>query len=395
MTPRLREQHPNEPWLWREDWAQRTARESADVGGFCLWGFTIVWCLFSLPMLLFVVWKWPPDVRSLLFLSFPVAGALLLLLVIYQTLRRLKYGTSLCRLERVPIPVGSTLRGEVDVRIREQPADGFALRLACVRRTVTGSGRSRSVHESVLWQDEQTVTHGAMPSANGLRVPFRFEIPWEAEPADLTNAENLVVWRLHVTASVPGIDYQAMFDLPVFRTDDARDEHPPRVHSPAAWQPPPEITIGADAIIIRPSRTLADWTAPIVFFPLWFGVLALAGSFGAPLVVLAFFALIALLVLVVIVDFLAGRTTLSATRTTLALRRTWFGLGRRRTFPANDVVRVEPVSGSTFGNRGYHDVRATLRDGRAMRVAKHLRNRKDAEMLADRVAQALGVERSS
>ena len=55
------------------------------------------------------------------------------------------------------------------------------------------------------------------------------------------------------------------------------------------------------------------------------------------------------------------------------------------------MVRVELARGATFGNRGYHDVRAVLRDGRTLKLARHLPNRKDAEMLADRVAQALGV----
>ncbi|HEY0371807.1 MAG TPA: hypothetical protein VGD79_07380, partial [Thermoanaerobaculia bacterium] len=394
VTPRLREQHPNEPWLWRDDWAQRTARESAEIGGSCLWGFTIVWLLFSLPMLWFIPREWPPNARTILFAAFPVVGLLLLLLAIYQTLRRFKYGASVVRLDRVPIPVGSTLRGEIDVRLREQPAAGFALRLVCLRHTVTGTGKSRSVHESVLWQDEQTVTHGAMPSPNGLRVPFRFDIPWEAEPADPADPENLVIWRLYVSADVPGIDYQSFFELPVFRTESARDELAPHVHSPAAWQPPAEIRIGPDSIVVRPARTIGDWIAPVVFFPLWFGALALMRAFGVPLFVLAFFALIGLLVALVILDFLLGRTTITANRTTFTLHRTWLGLGRRRAVPSSEVVRVEPVIGSTFGNRGYHDVRAVLRDGRTMKVARHLRNRKDAEMLGERLAQALGVDPS-
>jgi hypothetical protein len=49
------------------------------------------------------------------------------------------------------------------------------------------------------------------------------------------------------------------------------------------------------------------------------------------------------------------------------------------------------VLGSTFGNRGYHDLRAVLRDGRTRKVAKHIRNRRAAEMLGERLAQSLGL----
>ena len=44
-----------------------------------------------------------------------------------------------------------------------------------------------------------------------------------------------------------------------------------------------------------------------------------------------------------------------------------------------------------FGNRAYHDVRAVLRDGRTRQVARHIRNKRDAEMLAERLAQGLGL----
>lgn len=389
MTPRLRAQHPDEPWLWREDWAQRAVRESYEVGGWCLWGFAAAWNLFCVPLWFLVRWAWPMDARTLLMAAFPIAGLLLLLLAAYQTLRRRKYGVSVCRLDRVPIPLGSTLRGEIDVRLREAPPAGFALRLASVRRTVTGSGKNRSVSESILWQDEQTVAHGAMPSPHGLRLPFRFDIPWECEPATLADPADLVVWRLHVSAEVPGIDYQSFFELPVFRTADARDELAPRVHSAAGWQPPPEITAGADAIVVRPASGFGDWIGFLIFFPLWFAALAFARSLGAPIVILAFFALIAAVVAAFILDFLLGRTTITANRTTLTIHRTWLGLGARRTIPASDVARIETRIGSSFGNRGYYEVRAVLHDGRTRTVAKHIRNRRDAEMLGERLMSRL------
>lgn len=391
MNPRMRARYPHEPWLWRADWAERAVRESTELGGWCLLGFAVIWNLFSLPLWFFIRWEWPPDARSILLATFPVAGLLLMAMVIYNGLRRRKYGRSVCRIERVPIPLGSTLRGEVDVRLHELPPAGFGLRLACVRRTVTGSGRNRSVRESILWQDEQTVTHGAMPSPQGLRVPFRFDLPWECEPVNLANPADLVLWKLYVSAEVPGVDYGATFELPVFRAAGARDELAPRVHSAAAWQPPPELTVGPDAIVVRSSRRLGDWAGFLVFFPLWFGALGVARQFGAPLFVLAFFALIGSVVALLVLDFLLGRATIIASRSALTIHRTWLGLGGRRVIPASEITRLEPHIGSTFGNRGYHDVHAVLRNGSKVVVAKHIRNRRDAEMLAERLTQSLGL----
>lgn len=369
----------------------REVKESSDVGGWCLWGFAIVWSLFSLPLLFLVRWELPVDAKKILFAAFPLAGLLLILVALYQTLQRRKYGASLCRIERVPIPLGTTLRGELEARLREMPASGFALRLACVRRTVSGSGKNRSVHERILWQDEQTVEHGPMPSPHGMRVPFRFDIPWECEPTDLTNPDDSVIWKLEASAEVPGIDYKASFDLPVMRTEGGRDELGPRVHSALAWQPPREIAVGPDAILIRPGSRFSDWVFVVVFFPIWFAGLAFVRQFGAPLFIVLFFAAIGVLVALIILDFLVGRTALTFDRTRLTTRRTWLGLGRRITIPAAEITRLETHIGSTFGNRAYHDVRAVLRNGRTRRVAKHIANKRDAEMLAERLAQGLGL----
>ena len=60
----FRAQHPDEPWLWRRDWAERVVRESPDFGGWCLWGFAILWNLFCVPVWFIVPWEWPADAKA-------------------------------------------------------------------------------------------------------------------------------------------------------------------------------------------------------------------------------------------------------------------------------------------------------------------------------------------
>ena len=50
-------------------------------------------------------------------------------------------------------------------------------------------------------------------------IPIAFKLPITVEPSDSTDANNRVVWRLQVAASVPGVDYAASFEVPVFRSD--------------------------------------------------------------------------------------------------------------------------------------------------------------------------------
>ncbi len=389
---RLRAQHPDEPWLWRRDWIEHSIRQSADLGGWCLFGFTVIWNLFAIPIAFFVRWQWPMDARTLLIAAFPISGALLILLALYAALRRWKYGQSTCRIERSPIPLGTTLRGELDVRLREPPPEGFSLRLVSVRREITGSGKNRSEHETILWQDEQTLEHGMMPSANGMRVPFRFDIPYDAPSCDFTDPRNTTLWRLYASAAVPGIDYDAEFELPVFRTADSHDEIPDRPLTAASWQPPREISLAPDSITVRSSARPADAIGYLIFFPIWYGALYLFHQLGAPTWVLVFFALFGFAFVLFALDFLLGRTHITATRSTLTVRRTWLALGLgARVIPAADIARIDHKVGSSVGNRAYHAVVATLRDGRRRGIARHLRTRRDAELLATRITQLLGL----
>ena len=394
----VRAEHPWEPWLWRSDWSVRTARHSEQFATGVLWGFTIFWNLLSLP----VVFIWRDRVArepSMAFFAiFPLIGVALIGVSVYYTLRRWKYGVSVCRFDRLPIPLGATLRGEVDARVGEIPESGFEVRLLSIRRTIRGTGKERTQHEAVLWQDEQRVGAGlAMPTPNGMRIPFRFDIPRDAEQTDESEVHNAVYWRLEVRGDVPGVDYHARFELPVFRIE-TRQHILEKRDTAAAWEPPPGIEIGfsrtgGEEIVIHPRRRVGDWIAYAFFLALWFsvafGVFAVA---TAPWVA-AILTVVGLLVLAAAVDFLLGRTAISADRTMVETRRSWLGIGRTRRIDAAQVEAIVPRIGLTHGTRGYYDLDAHLRTGETVRIAKSLRNRADAEGIAARITRAVGSGR--
>jgi hypothetical protein len=45
-----------------------------------------------------------------------------------------------------------------------------------------------------------------------------FRLPPEVSPTDDANHNDRTVWRLELTATVPGVDCDARFEVPVFRT---------------------------------------------------------------------------------------------------------------------------------------------------------------------------------
>src|SRR5262249_26932959 len=55
----------------------------------------------------------------------------------------------------------------------------------------------------------------------GTTIPIAFAIPADARQCDDHDPNDRVLWRLEVSADVPGIDYASAFEVPVFRTAES------------------------------------------------------------------------------------------------------------------------------------------------------------------------------
>ncbi len=97
------------------------------------------------------------------------------------------------------------------------------LKFSCVRRVVTGSGKSRQVNEYVLWQDERIYSSQANlpePESGHTGIPVHFKLP-DGQPQCFTRGNVSVFWRLEAKSKMRGPDFRAVFDLPVFKTADS------------------------------------------------------------------------------------------------------------------------------------------------------------------------------
>src|SRR5206468_1655197 len=131
--------NPDQPWMWRDDWAANSIREHGGLMVGALWLFAIVWNLISFPILFAVPFENVREkpVVAIVFL-FPIVGVVLLIAALYQSARRAKYGASICHVDRVPIVPGRVFHGEIQTRVRDMPANGFQIHLSCVRRLTSG-----------------------------------------------------------------------------------------------------------------------------------------------------------------------------------------------------------------------------------------------------------------
>ena len=210
---------PDQPWLWRPEWSARRIPDQRRGPAF-LWTFAIFWNAVAIPLSLLVVREWTKQQNPLLLLAliFPAIGLALIIAATYTSLRRMKFGASVCTIESVPIRRGHNFHGEIEMRGDAVPDEGYRLRLACVRRVIRGRGKSQSVEETPIAQQETRVSAASVMrlATGGVRIPFSMTALSEGQACDIRNPRDQILWRLEATAEMPGIDYAASFELPVF-----------------------------------------------------------------------------------------------------------------------------------------------------------------------------------
>lgn len=201
------------PWSRRPDWAAgqiKSSNKSTMIGA---WVFAGLWNSISwIIAIVFQTAAREEGTHDAWFVwFFPAIGIALLVWAIRATARWRKFGEATLELAGPCGAIGGVLAGRLQLGRFVQPDDGFRLTLRCVRRVTTGSGKNRSTHESELWQTEQRVAGGTDTMA------VQFYIPPDCEESSDENPNSRVIWRLDVKAKVPGVDYLAQFEVPVFR----------------------------------------------------------------------------------------------------------------------------------------------------------------------------------
>jgi hypothetical protein len=400
----LKTQNPGQPWMWREDWARGFAKDSTRGTAIALWVFTILWNAVSFPAA-FLVFR--PEVlkenRLVLFvLLFPLVGVGMLVAAIYQTLQSMKFGTSICHLGGVPIVPGRVFRGEIELHNEGAPANGYRLRLSCVRSVTTRTGKNRSTNETVLWDEEIVVeASAAMRSPVATRVPFELATPPDSQPTDEHDSYDRTFWRLTASAELPGVDYGAQFELPVFQTGEKVDGHEFAAHeqhhrAEAAhreFAPTSGVEItglpgGGEEFRIHARKTVGAVVKSLVFLGIWNAGIVAMIHFHAPWGFPAVFIALDLLFIVSSIDHLFGRSIISVDKSGVRVQRQWPGMSSTKAYEAATIESIDGItagqSGSSFG------ITMKLRDGNTNALAGYLPDRESADAVAAKMMADLG-----
>lgn len=401
----LRKQHPESPWLWRDDWARGRIRSSATSTMMIVWPAALLWNGLTF-VTMSMAWDdlsrdlfQRKNPMALIALLFPLVGMGLVLWAIRATLQWRKYGVSVFEMASVPGILGGSLRGVVRTRVPLWPERGIHATLACIRQITIGSGRERRTTEYILWQDERIIGRDDIirDPAESL-IPIAFDIPSSPPATDDERPGGRILWRLSVTAKVPGVDYCAHFEVPVFATASSQamtlDADVPLPHRPELESPtrsphtPIRLgpTTGGGMMFVFPPR----WSPKIVLLLLvvllgWSGILTLIWRSGAPLLVIIVAGVFDILLVfaLLITFFRSDRVTIEGD--TVRIEHRFLGLKIARTMPCHQITDVRPLPISRLGNTSYYNIRIITASGEQVETGHSITDWQEARWVADRM----------
>jgi hypothetical protein len=388
----LKQAHPDEPWLWRADWAAGEIHSSAKPRAVALGAIAILWNLIAVPIA--VAPLFAHDLRQepqfALLAIFPLIGFGLIGFALHPLLRWRTYGISRFRMKSVPGQIGGTLEGAIYVERGIRPMRRVTLKLVCM---ALGYGEGSS--DRLLWGDEFEAETGGDGA-----VPVTFLLPPECRPTDQSILNNRIFW--HLCAESPGglANYKARFEVPIFamaetpaQTEELRIRRDQRV----SGLPPQGTTIsvgliddGRTRIHFRAFRNPAMIFTPLGFLGGWGWCIYLAFEEQAPLSLkiplLGIEAFIALLIIQMIFEsttVLAGNGELTVTRQLLDIQVSTHRVA------SNEVRDVRPIMWMAVSGTVYERLQVRYGRDQKLNFGGGIRDPIEADWIAAKISAAL------
>lgn len=403
----LAAQHPYQPWLLKKEWAEGRMVDSNKTTFFVVLAIALFWNAISWTATIGVFSddSNAEEAAKYVVLLFPLIGLLLAWGAVYQLLRWRKFGDSTFEMAEVPGVIGGSLGGVVLTKVNVRPENGFHVILRNLKEVTTGSGKNRSTHTTVLWEGEQWVKEDALaddPTQSA--IPIFFNIPYECQAPERVSNDVNIKWELKVKADVPGVDYEAVFNPPVFRTADSDPDFDASAARRAEYVAPPQPINWAQAGIIvsedRSGGTRVETKAGRHFLflivPLLVGVGMLVGAYYAwnstmPKLFPIVFAVFGLLITAGLGGSLFTSLRLTVLPDRIVSQRRYFGVSNESVVLVSELERLETASHMSSGETHFYDITAYRRDGSKVKLPLRIKGKARAEAMIRLIETKIGV----
>jgi hypothetical protein len=418
----IEEANPLSPWLWRTDWASCRAESLNKKSEITYWLLCILCNLILLPVVAGLVPRMvrTGDPRAFILLGFSLVGVILFVNAVRATVRHRRFGNTYFEFNSLPFSPGVRVDGRIHLKLETEAQHGIDLRLTCVRRVVTGSGKSQSTNQVVLWQADQNIPSGAVgPGPLGRAIPVDFVLPAESLVTNQDNPSDQVLWLLHAQADVPGVDYSDDFELPVFRTassaEAARDSQsqapsgagtfgfptaPSDTDSSAVAQPAHTSVIvsmhsGGTEFYFPAFRSPGRALGLLVFTLIWSGVVYALYRVHAPLFFFIVFGLFDLLLILGVFHVTLGSARIGVANGEILSRTGIFGMGSTRRIQVSDVdsiLLVVSMQQSSNSGKAHYAIRLRTKNGRKITLVDEIDSRQEARWVVSQIETLAGLK---
>jgi hypothetical protein len=408
---------PLETWKPTHDWAPAWIESS--IGGRApvvfLWLFTLIWNAGSWFAMIETL-RGNATGHTALAPLFPALGIGIFALACYVTLQHRKWGLSRIEMLTRPGVLGGDLHCVLHASTALAGAEELRVSVDC-NGAEPGDGKIRLVRH--LWHYEERVPRVRFEVAEETRVPLELRLPYDLPESARDRSADDAVWRLRVHAAVPGVDYEAHFALPVFRTSESSpEEEGSRV---AAARPPTQLGTGTSSADEQAAPGAEIQVSPygiggreFVFGMLrnpWMGLLSVVSTFlfcgfsalilhadGPGLFLAAFVAATGLLAYSS-VDTLFGITRVRAEPGRIRVRHGPFGIGPTRSLDLHAIERIRAIPQMQYRTGTYFQIRIERRAGppgqrawgRHVTAGTRIPTQAQAEALVEAMREAAGL----
>lgn len=379
----LKESHPDQPWLWKKDWATGRIKCLSTAGLWVMGVFAFFWNAISAPILILgrdQVFD-PHNRAALLALLFPAIGLLMIIYWLLLLVRHRRFGDSYFQMASVPGVIGGKLAGAVLVAKHIQPPAGFTVALTCIRTITTGSGEDSSTSKEILHQEEMVVSRELLEKDNTrTAIPILFGIPYCAVPTGDSGPRESVSWLLSVNAKLQGPDYDVQFDVPVYRTEESSPDFKldTSVLAGHVAEANPDDQLKSQKILHTMTPEKEMFFAPMFRSPgpaiglslmgaVWFGIVVVLFRCSAPLVMGIVFFLFGLIIWHWMLDLLFWSARVEISRNGIRIAYGMFRLNRCE-LPLGAITDVRTEKGMQSGNTLFYSVVMTVTGGKKKKL---------------------------
>jgi hypothetical protein len=405
------ERNADRPWLINEDWASGVIEGSGRAGMWISWVFALVWCAFSIPL----VSALPAEVDkgnqlALIGLLFPLSGLGMLAWAAVSTARYRRFGRTRLQMQTLPGVLGGELRASLNC---QKPLPGEAsvrVTLCNIRRTVSGSGKNRSVSESALWEDYVDVPASRMTlRPDGYGLDIRMQVPFDTRASDPLIGSDSILWRLSLHAELPGPDFSNQFDIPIFETPESdpsltsgvlsRKRREGRSAMPSHARAGSSIDLhetpcGGIELYFPPARNKGAATI-VTLTTVIFGSASWLMIGHTPLLFPIVFGFVSVLLLTGSVNMWLSSLRVVVESQGVTATKRLLGIPRTRRVSRGEIESISIDAGMRSGNTTYWDVRVRLTSdtwrSSGPRIGPTLRDRHEAEELCHRAEDILAL----